>query len=396
MIESPGKMLWSPQAHIPALDGVRGIAILLVTFFRFGRDAATQMGVDSRLEPFLRIGERGVDLFFVLSGFLITGILLDAVGRQHFFLNFYWRRTLRIFPLYYAAILLCLFVIPHWAADSAKFDLAYGQQFYLWTYLANLKMSLVNEWCFGAMDHFWSLAVEEHFYLLWPFVVYFLRPTTLFRYCLALAFISFSLRTTCLVWTEQRVAADVFSFFRMEGLCLGSALAAWIRHSHSSSIASARSRGFWCLIGTCFLTITLAVSGKSVFAIGHTLGAIVWALALMLLVTSSPSSIVARLVSVSALRHFGKYSYAMYVFQNPLMVLFGGYVSVSWIAAAFRLPPPLSGLVYFCALFALTWLVALLSWLLLEKHFLRLRDWNELENMNHYLQRMYQICRLKY
>src|SRR5688572_9977607 len=99
-----------PRGHIPALDGIRGLAILLVTIYRF---AGTHDGGTPRwLLPVLEFGTHGVDLFFVLSGFLITGILFDAKGEAHYFRNFYARRTLRIFPLYYGTLALVLIGLP--------------------------------------------------------------------------------------------------------------------------------------------------------------------------------------------------------------------------------------------------------------------------------------------
>src|SRR5206468_3999903 len=86
-----------PRGHIPALDAIRGLAIVAVTLYRFG---GCEDGPATALHhPWLiALGQRGVDLFFVLSGFLITGILFDAKGKEHYFRNFYVRRALRIFP----------------------------------------------------------------------------------------------------------------------------------------------------------------------------------------------------------------------------------------------------------------------------------------------------------
>lgn len=102
----------SAQGHIPALDGVRGLAILLATIYRFngGPDGADV--TDNFVFRFASLGFRGVDLFFVLSGFLITGILLDSKRQPHFFRNFYIRRAVRIFPLYYGVLFAALVLLP--------------------------------------------------------------------------------------------------------------------------------------------------------------------------------------------------------------------------------------------------------------------------------------------
>src|SRR6476659_9884846 len=100
-----------PRGHVAALDAIRGLAILTVTLYRFGGGAgggASAVGHSWVME----LGAHGVDLFFVLSGFLITGILFNAKGKEHYFRDFYVRRALRIFPLYYAALLVTLLILP--------------------------------------------------------------------------------------------------------------------------------------------------------------------------------------------------------------------------------------------------------------------------------------------
>ena len=120
------------------------------------------------------VGQTGVDLFFVLSGFLITGILLDTRNHPRYFINFYGRRTLRIFPLYYGIIFLTLF-LPMIVRMIVGEPVTEHQrnQWWLWLYLTNVGVFLGVD--VPAM-HFWSLAVEEHFYLVWPAVVYILSP----------------------------------------------------------------------------------------------------------------------------------------------------------------------------------------------------------------------------
>src|SRR5262249_2846553 len=115
-------------------------------------------------------GWMGVDLFFVLSGFLITGILLDSRGADGYFSSFYARRFLRIFPLYYGFLALWFLVLAY-VFGSAYSDLfARERQVWFWSYTANWGRP--DE--LGALGHFWSLAIEEQFYLVWPLVVWLL------------------------------------------------------------------------------------------------------------------------------------------------------------------------------------------------------------------------------
>src|SRR5690606_24037172 len=132
-------------------------------------------------------GTSGVELFFVLSGYLITRILLKARNKPNYFTNFYARRTLRIFPLYYFSIALVLFVlVPFVFPPDPSHQQLVERQGWLWTYCSNIPTSfgwftLRGEWL--EFTHFWSLAVEEHFYLVWPAVVAWLPERQILRVC---------------------------------------------------------------------------------------------------------------------------------------------------------------------------------------------------------------------
>ena len=181
--QEPVSIAWSPNSHCVALDGVRGLAILMVTIYRLCKelDPSGYPGI-AAIRNFALAGARGVDLFFVLSGFLITGILIRSKGNPHYFRNFILRRSLRIFPLYFFSLVAGLFIMPS-VIETSVFDLSRNEQFYLWTYTSNLRMSWLNEWCFGPFDHFWSLAIEEHFYFVWPAIVLLLTKRRLAIAC---------------------------------------------------------------------------------------------------------------------------------------------------------------------------------------------------------------------
>ena len=149
--------------YVKSLDGIRAIAILLVMFFHFFYT--------------IEVGWAGVQLFFVLSGFLITTILMDTKKMEfkNYIKRFYWRRVLRIFPLYYAYILLVALVylvakIPADFPTTLPYLLAYAYNFV--SIIEGFEIDLF-------FTHFWSLAIEEQFYLFWPFVIYFLNKRNL-------------------------------------------------------------------------------------------------------------------------------------------------------------------------------------------------------------------------
>jgi peptidoglycan/LPS O-acetylase OafA/YrhL len=118
-------------------------------------------------------GALGVDVFFVLSGFLITGILLDTLARPHYFRNFYARRVLRIFPLYYAVLGFAFLILPRIAPSTAvRYAAVNREAIWYWLHLSNFAIARRGSFVHGILDVSWSLAIEEQFYLLWPALVW--------------------------------------------------------------------------------------------------------------------------------------------------------------------------------------------------------------------------------
>ena len=215
------------EAHSRA-DGIRGFAILLVTAYRFnlGPVDADYGRLGRVLFKAFSVGNLGVDLFFVLSGFLITGILFDAKGSRHYFRDFYIRRALRIYPLYYGVLFVALVALPLLlGARYQLFPEARADQASLWLYVANFLMGFRNEWCLGSFRHFWSLCVEEHFYLIWPLIIFFCTR----RQALAASLLTIALaivgRVVWLMLGGPKVAVEAFTCFQCDGLALGSFLA---------------------------------------------------------------------------------------------------------------------------------------------------------------------------
>jgi peptidoglycan/LPS O-acetylase OafA/YrhL len=353
--------------HIPALDGIRGIAIIWVVLHNA---TAMPFAPASRwwhvLPLLAQPGWIGVQLFFALSGFLITAGLLDSRGSPHFFRDFYAKRALRIVPLYYTVLFVLLVLLPWLASPPAPFSSAH--QAPLWFFAANWVESLPY-----GFAHFWSLAVEEQFYLVWPLVVVGLAPRGLLRACLWIAAGALLLRGALAAYGVASWTLYVNTACRMDALALGGAGACVLR------IAPLRAalRAHRVLLGVVALMVFLVgavlthLYDRERFS-GETLGYTLLACSCAAFVTWAALSD-GRAVAVLAsppLRSLGKYSYAMYIFHNLIHKLLGE----PWLTATFGKAPPLPVLFgYALVLLGVSYLLACLSWHALEKHFLRLK-----------------------
>jgi len=366
--------------HIPALDAVRGVAILLVLIFHFGPFG---LGLTSS-SPFIdrldvlisRAGWIGVDLFFVLSGFLITGILYDAKRSKHYFRNFYVRRVLRIFPLYYGALLIFLVVLPWLLAEHAGVQLMKRDAIWYWTYLSNVRIAY-NGWPgFGAIGHFWSLAVEEQFYLVWPVIVLALSPRHLQAACLACVIGALAVRVGLNVEGNE-TAAFVLTPARIDALAVGAYLAISARGPTGLRRISRWALPSAALLSGALLAIFVLRKGfvaqdPIVSTVGHTLLACLFGAILVLALTSARDSFIGSICASSFLCFFGRYSYALYVFHHPMLFFRPGAIPLTVV-------PTIGGsqllrqLVFLILATGVSVSIAVVSWHLYEKQFLKLK-----------------------
>jgi peptidoglycan/LPS O-acetylase OafA/YrhL len=217
------------RGHLPALDGVRGLAILMVMLLHFvGNVPPADSWIERSIIGVTNYGSYGVELFFVLSGFLITGILYDTHNDPRRFRNFYMRRFLRIFPLYYGVLALVFLVAPLiQPLRGPALDYLTDRQAWAWLYAVNIYIAEHGEWSFSYLDHFWSLAIEEHFYFFWPLVVFLLarRPRTLIAVSLAIALSAMLARLTGSLMGLSWWTTYTLTPFRLDGLALGGCIA---------------------------------------------------------------------------------------------------------------------------------------------------------------------------
>ncbi len=363
-------------AHIPALDGVRGLAILLVllghTYDTMGHLKATWFG---RVLTFGgNWGWLGVDLFFVLSGFLITGILISTVSGPGYLRNFYLRRALRIFPLFYGVLLLLAVLTPALHLVWQRGHLAY--LFYCQNIAMNLNTRLSAVEPAVSLQHFWSLAVEEQYYFVWPFVVWLLRDERkIMRVCLILAGISILFRIVVASLLPPNISVMTIYWelpTHCDGLLLGSWLALatrkWptidlIRHTRVLVwLALIVFLGAGCYFGSLdFHNPGMEVIGLSVVPI---------MLAGVVLRCCAPGGAISVFCSGRPLRFLGRYSYGIYVYQmlfvKPLQM------GLLWLQIHLH-SRTFAGIVYLMLWYSATVCVAGLSYKFLESPFLRLK-----------------------
>lgn len=377
--------------HLPALDGLRGWAILTVLLHHFTPQAVGGSPFTRALLAVTHAGWTGVDLFFVLSGFLITGILLRTREKPNFFLNFYARRTLRIFPLYYGSLVLLLIVVPllargHYTGPfmqahfktllNALPDMLPGQG-WLWLYGTNFKIAIDQErWQF--VNHFWSLAVEEHFYMLWPLVVFHLSKKSLVGVCGLCLFSAPLLRLAAMAGGFDSVVPYVMTPCRADSLALGGLMAVLV--NRPGGLVRWLPRLRWAALASAALLAAIIIAYGRLdrrdgvtTAVGYTLLGLLsaWAVLEASRVTKSRTIGGAFLLNPLA-RSLGKYSYGLYVlhvFLIPTFVNWFGWRELTRLTGSYAAAIFLhAGLAIACS-----WLMAYASFHLFEKHFLRLK-----------------------
>jgi peptidoglycan/LPS O-acetylase OafA/YrhL len=367
----PGALAGTLRGQMPVLDALRGVAILLVLAHRFNVTPDPESLPARLVCALMEAGWVGVQLFFVLSGFLITGILLDSRGSPSYYHAFFARRVLRIFPLYYVVLAVAFAVVPLLTGRQPE---GHQHQLWLWIYLSNW----VSPFGMGvaAFPHFWSLAVEEQFYLVWPFVVRALSRRRLAVVCAGLVVVALASRVVLRALDVTPEAPYQLTVCRVDALALG-ATAAWaLRVPALAERLRARQRALVVATAALFVVGAAVTRGypRNGFAtqtIGYSILAGCATVLLVLgVLAQARGGRLAALLAPAPLRSFGKYSYGMYVFH----VIIHHELGVPLLARLGQEHPTVGvTLAYFVAMSAVTYVVALASYHLWEKHFLALK-----------------------
>lgn len=371
--------------YVPELDALRGIAILMVLVAHFNNEALVLEGsvvVGAITTKLALLGLHGVDLFFVLSGYLITRILLNTKGDPRYFTNFYMRRFVRIFPLYYGALFCVFIVAPAFAPFDTAADALRSKQWGLWLYLGNLPVSPPWGWDSSEafkLGHFWSLAVEEHFYLIWPACVGSLGTKRLKQLCVSLIVLGAFARFNYSLFGENVLPLLRWSTVsRIDGLAIGSLIAVLIvsegRHAATVRIAKVLLLpSALIFFVTGFVPRAWHIVPLDTFQV--TVAVILFG-AVLIRAQASSGRFAQAVFHSRTLIMFGKYSYGLYVIHGILRPWLRSVIRTDWLLQI--LPSPwLANLIYILAATAICLLLAMISWHLYESQFLRLKKYFE-------------------
>ena len=308
--------------HMPELDGIRGIAILAVMLSHAG-PMIIWGGITSKiLVSVMMPGWSGVELFFALSGFLITGILLRTKMALNYFSSFYARRVLRIFPVYYLTLSVVLVLAAHNAWWNSMIPALGHTRLSYYFYLQNWPAFWAHghELRANVIGHFWSLAVEEQFYLVWPLVVLLLPERLLLRICIVLLSLALPFR----ILFFHKIGGDYgfihLTITRIDGLLVG-AIGAILTHRmgkiplwvvYSALSLGGAIIGYIALFHHHELVATyryMETAGFTGFALlsGGLIG-----------LSQYPRPRLLRVLRARWLTKIGKYSYGIYVFHIPI------------------------------------------------------------------------------
>ncbi len=360
--------------HLAALDGIRGLAILLVMPHHI---RVISEPFDTLSHVWAKLGDfawLGVEMFFVLSGFLITRILLASQPATNYYTSFYGRRALRILPLYYTVLAIWWFLLPVVNPASVRG----GQYGYLWLFLVNWTQPFHASG--NGVAPYWSLAVEEQFYLFWPVLIRRLSAKFVFILCCGLTVAALGIRTGMLTTGWPNEAVYEWTVCRMDALALGAAVAAALAVPGWREKLLTRSSWLsYSAVGVFLFgaAITRLYQQTGIFAMsaGYTLAGVAFALWVLVIALGTNPPFDGALRS-PFLQSVGKYSYAMYVLHVPVtMTLDAALKAIGWTPT---IDTVWADVLRVCLYSVIAWGTAMLSYRFLEAPALRLKRYFEL------------------
>ena len=352
----------SMSGYLPQVDGLRGIAILGVLLFHLSSKLpALHMGYVAGN------GWAGVDLFFVISGFLITTILLESAGSEHYFRNFYVRRILRIWPLYFA-LLIFVFVLLPWIVPALR-ERIFTQCHPWQSYFLFVQNFFVHEFGIGPVGVTWSLAIEEQFYLVWPLFILFLPRKLLPLLLIGLAVFSPVARVVAQAHGASIATIYTHTIFRLDSISAGALLAVWAKDARFGSARTVRVLGLLTAAGVaaCVITFWLLSDRPASASLRFSSLAILFFAVVGSALLTGPGTLLFRCLTASWLRYTGKICFGLYLLHVTVFDILSperlAFLGNGWVGSLGVL------IVDFVAVF----LLASCSWHFLESPILRLK-----------------------
>jgi peptidoglycan/LPS O-acetylase OafA/YrhL len=352
--------------RLAALDGIRGLAIALVLMAHLGQIlnvGMAKIGTTASLAHLLIDGWIGVDIFFVLSGFLITGIILEERGSERFWTNFYLRRAFRILPAFVVIIAVAVIGVRIFNPSNAV-PLAYVLSAGL--FVANLP--ILAHAAPPLLSHLWSLAVEEQFYLIWPQAAKRLSAELLFKIALGVTIGCELLRIILSAMNVPIAFQYEFTFTHCDGLTVGAALAVGLTLPHVEGFLGKRWRTI-AVGGLIALPASLLLrhSGFSSFnlqVLRIPPAIIVTSMLIFAAVKAELPAILSRFFTGSVITYLGRRSYALYLVNRPIQVVVSSSRAEGYLS---RLPHGVpTNLMLMAAVIVVSLLMAEISWRLIE------------------------------
>jgi peptidoglycan/LPS O-acetylase OafA/YrhL len=333
--------------YIPQFDYLRGVAVLVVMLFHASHDVQS-----FPMARFVEFGWTGVDLFFVLSGFLITGILLNTREQRGYFTNFYARRILRIWPLYFALLGVMFIAVPllfpRWSAT------AMGNARPAWPFVLFIQNLAIPHAITGPLSATWSLAIEEQFYFAWPLLI-FLLPRRAIQWLAVAIVVCSPLLRLGITLTHPHVSMYFNTFTRLDGLAVGSFLAIWLPEAKAGTVKR------WALAA-------LPIALISAVLIDHT-----WIRYSAIAIAAGSIVSLSFFVTFNNrfLRYTGRISYGLYLLHLATF----GLATKPELRRHYPHAPAWNDIAYLAVGLAVSYGLASLSWFLFESQILRAKKW---------------------
>jgi peptidoglycan/LPS O-acetylase OafA/YrhL len=323
----------------------------------------------------------GVEFFFVLSGFLVTGILLDNrdVTARAYFTKFYARRIIRLYPLYYGTLLLVFGILPFFVTVDEAWRLLSSQQWRLWFNLTNFPLHMPHwdgsQIC--KLGHFWYLAAQEQFYFVWPLIVFICSRRSLLKVCISFMLLGNLARLSNVIYGDSSFWLFHWSTItKIDGLVLGAALAILIRQERCHDRLMKYAKWGIRILGPMFMLIMFMprwlVNSFGDHGMIFTQPIRVFLFASLLILALTKDGGMSQRMNNPILRWFGKYSYGLYIIHGLLRPAHIRLLTPGMFVSMVKIP--VIGLtLHLAAWFAISMLLAWASWHCYEKHFVKLK-----------------------